>query len=51
MLIERIFGKIKENRRIAARYDKLDIMFSGYIYLALVFIAVISLLSRCVNKP
>jgi transposase len=36
--VERLF------RRIATRYDKLDIMFSAYIYLALALVAIISLL-------
>jgi transposase len=43
--VERLF------RRIGTRYDKLDIMFSGYIYLALALIAVGSLLPRYVNRP
>jgi transposase len=28
-LIERIFGKLKENRRLAVRYEKSDINFSA----------------------
>ncbi|MDR1129161.1 MAG: transposase [Treponema sp.] len=30
-LIERIFGKLKENRRLAVRYEKSDINFLGFI--------------------
>jgi transposase len=38
--VERLFRKIKAFRRVFTRYDKLDKMFSGFIYLALVFIAI-----------
>jgi transposase len=30
--VERLFRRIKEFRRIFTRYDKLDVMFLGYIY-------------------
>ena len=33
-LIERIFGKLKENRRLAVRYEKSDINFLGFILVA-----------------
>ncbi|MDR1252254.1 MAG: transposase [Treponema sp.] len=33
-LIERIFGKLKENRRLAVRYEKSDINFLGCIVIA-----------------
>jgi transposase len=33
-LIERIFGKIKENRRLTVRYEKSDINFPGFILAA-----------------
>jgi transposase len=33
-LIERIFGKIKENRRLTVRYEKSDINFLGFILIA-----------------
>ncbi|MDR1306633.1 MAG: transposase [Treponema sp.] len=33
-LIERIFGKLKENRRLAVRYEKSDINFLGFIVIA-----------------
>jgi putative transposase len=34
VLIERIFGKFKENRRLAVRYEKSDITFLGFIFIA-----------------
>ncbi len=33
--IERLFGRIKENKRIAMRFDKRDTMFLSFIALAL----------------
>lgn len=38
--IEAFFGKLKENRRIALRVDKLDMTFEGFIALALIKIIV-----------
>ena len=35
-LIERIFGKMKENRRLALRFDKSDINFLSFIAIALI---------------
>ena len=35
-LIERIFGKIKENRRMAVRYEKSDINFLNFIIFAFI---------------
>lgn len=32
--IEMFFGKLKENRRLAVRYDKTDLAFLGFIALA-----------------
>jgi transposase len=32
--IEIFFGKLKENRRLAVRYDKMDVTFLGFIALA-----------------
>jgi transposase len=32
--IERFFGKIKENKRLALRYDKLDVTFFSFFALA-----------------
>lgn len=34
-IIERLFGRMKENKRLAMRFDKLDITFLGFIALAL----------------
>jgi transposase len=34
-VIERLFGRIKENKRIATRFDKLDTTFLSFIALAL----------------
>lgn len=34
--IEIFFGKIKENRRLAVRYEKLDATFLGFIALAII---------------
>ena len=34
-VIERFFGRLKENKRIAMRFDKLDFMFLSFIALAL----------------
>ncbi|MDR1400282.1 MAG: transposase [Treponema sp.] len=33
-LIERLFGKLKENRRLAVRYEKADITFLDFIVIA-----------------
>ena len=38
--IERLFRLIQGFRRVFCRFDKLDIMYIGFIQLALVFIAV-----------
>jgi transposase len=32
-LIERVFGKLKENRRLAVQYEKSDINFIGFIFI------------------
>jgi transposase len=48
---ERMFRRLKGFRRIGTRYDKIDLMFSMYIYLALCVIAVCSLIPRSVNRP
>ena len=34
--IERFFLRLKRFRRVFTRYDKLDIMFSGFIYFAMI---------------
>jgi transposase len=36
--VERLFGKLKQFRRLATRYDKLKETFLGMIHLALGFI-------------
>lgn len=38
--IEMLFGKIKENRRLAMRFDKADSAFLGFIALALIKILI-----------
>jgi transposase len=48
---ERLFRRLKGFRRIGTRYDKPDLIFSVFIYLALCVIAVCSLVPRCVNRP
>lgn len=35
--VERLFRRLKGFRCIASRYDKLDIIFLGFIYVALIF--------------
>jgi transposase len=37
-VVERLFRRVKEFRRIFTRYDKLDVMFLGFIYFGLVMI-------------
>ena len=37
--IERFFGRLKENKRLAMRYDKLDITFPSFICCAMMKIA------------
>lgn len=36
--VERLFGKLKEFRRVATRYDKRRWMYLGWVHLALGFI-------------
>jgi transposase len=38
--IERLFRLIQGFRRVFTRYDKLDIMYTGFIHLALLFVAI-----------
>ena len=33
---ERIFGKLKENRRLVVRYEKSDLNFLGFILIAFI---------------
>jgi transposase len=49
--VERMFRRLKGFRRTGRRYDKVDLLFSVYINLALSVIAVCSLIPRSVNKP
>jgi len=39
-VVERLFRKLKEFRRIFTRYDKLDIIFMGFVYFALTIIII-----------
>ena len=45
--VERFFGSIKENRRIATRYDKLDCTYLSFVLLACIKNAY----RRNVNRP
>ena len=38
--IERLFRLLKRFRRVFTRYEKLDVMFVGFIQLALVFFSI-----------
>ena len=37
-MIERFFGRIKHCRRVAARYDKKDTNYLGFVHLASVLV-------------
>ena len=39
-LIERLFGKIKENKRLSMRFDKSDTLFLAFIAIALIKIII-----------
>jgi len=43
--VERLFCRLKNFRRVATRYDKLDRMYSAFIHLAFIFDFI------CVNTP
>jgi transposase len=45
--IERLFRRLKAYRRVFSRFDKLDVLFAGFIVLALIFEA----LRFSVNTP
>jgi transposase len=45
--IERLFRKLKGFRRVSTRYDKLDIIFIGFIFFALI----VEGLKNSVNTP
>ena len=34
--VERFFRRIKRSRRIFTRYDKLDVVFAGFIFFAMI---------------
>ena len=36
-LVERFFRRLKRFRRIATRYDKLDVVFLAFIHLAVIY--------------
>ena len=38
--MERFFLRLKRFRRVFSRYDKLDVVFTGFIFLALIFDAI-----------
>ena len=35
--VERLFRRLKGYRRVFVRFDKLDVMFLAFVYLALIF--------------
>lgn len=37
--VERKFGRMKENRHVATRYDKLDVTYLAFVQLAFIAIA------------
>ena len=45
--IERLFRRLKAYRRVFCRFDKLDVLFTGFIVLALI----IEALRFSVNRP
>jgi transposase len=45
--IERLFRRLKAYRRVFCRFDKLDVLFLGFIVLALI----IEALRTSVNRP
>lgn len=45
--IERLFRRLKAYRRVFCRFDKLDVLFAGFIVLALI----IEALRFSVNRP
>jgi transposase len=38
--VERLFRLIQESRRVFCRFDKLDVIYMGFIMLALIYIAI-----------
>ena len=45
--IERLFRRLKGYRRVFSRFDKLDVLFTGFI----VFTLIVEALRVCVNTP
>ncbi len=45
--IERLFRRLKAYRRVFSRFDKLDVLFIGFI----VFALIVEALRLCVNTP
>jgi transposase len=45
--IERLFRRLKSYRRVFCRFDKLDVLFAGFV----VFALIIEALRICVNRP
>ena len=39
--VERLFRRLKGFRRIFSRFDKLDVMFASFIFIALIFEALL----------
>jgi transposase len=37
-LIERMFNKLKHFRRVATRYDKLDVAYVGFVFVAGIYL-------------
>ena len=44
--VERLFRRLKAFRRIFSRFDKLDLMFTAFIHIALIADA-----QSCLNRP
>ena len=44
--VERLFRRLKEYRRVFTRYDKLDVLYAGFVLFAIIFDAL-----RSVNRP
>ena len=44
--MERLFRRLKEYRRVFTRYDKLDALYAGFVFFAIIFDAL-----RSVNRP
>lgn len=49
--VERLFGKAKQFRRVATRYDKLRVTYLGLLHLTLGFIRLRRQKKRNVNTP